>query len=272
MTKYIDIYAGAETSLEDFVQEVEHLLGLSARRIQDTYIVRYELQEEQTVFIVVENLFVKNDDQHNFEDYNFSISVLDFIEDPTKGVSWQRKRANDIFQALSATDKYRLLMLYDDQHKLNEFTPISQQRPLSEYALKAQGLPAWLMIFLATDWPSDDIANDMESMLNVPVEIVSYAGEKEYVFQTSQARFRLTQHKIEQAAKPYEMYPSIIHVEGRIARPGERRYWQYESGHKLFEQLKETGRYRLALVGDMGDLQLEDQDRVLAEFTPEGSY
>ncbi len=272
MPKYIDIYVAAEISLDTFVQEVEHVLGLTPKRIQDSYRVRYELQEEQTVFIVVENFLVKNDGRYSFEDYKFSISILDFIQDPDKGISWQRKRANDVFDGLKSTDKYRLLMLYDDQNKLDEFISISQQQPRSEYALNAQELPAWLMIFLATDWPLDGITKEVEGMLNAPVEVVSDNGKREYVFQTPQARYRLTQHSIKQPTKPYEVYPYIIHVEGRISRPGERRYWQYENGHALFEQLKKTGRYTLVLVGDMGDLRLEDQDRVFDEFAPDGSY
>jgi hypothetical protein len=258
MSVYIDVFAAAEIALDTFVQEVEHVLGLTAKRIQESYSVCYELQDEQTVFIVSENLSLVNDGGNDFEDYNFSIGIEGFIQEPAKRISWQRKRAKDVFDGLKATDKYRLLMVYDVQKKLDEFIPVSQQQARSEYAFNAQELPASLRILLATDWPLDGIANEVGGILNVPVEVVSDNSKKGYIFQTLQARYTLTQYGIK--------YPYIIHVEGRISLPGERRYWQYENGRVLFEQLKKTGHYTLALVGEM-----KDQDRILDEYLSEGS-
>lgn len=268
MANYIRIYVAAETPLAVFVQEIEQLLHLSAQRFQKSYIIRYELLEKQTAFIVTES-FLENYGTFNFEDYCFCISILDRIEDPEEGNQWKQKRANDAFQALKATGKYRLLMTDDYDDKLGEFTPASQQ-PLSEYALKARDLPVRLKLFLASGQSLETIAHEMEHLLDRPIDVIPRDDKKYYTFQMLQTRYRLVQHEIEPPTRSYEAYPYIVHIESRVCRPGERRYWQYESAISLFQQLKETGRYKLALVGDMGDLHLEDQDRVFAEFVPDG--
>jgi hypothetical protein len=52
----------------------------------------------------------------------------------------------------------------------------------------------------------------------------------------------------------------VIYVEGRVFIPGERRYWQFESAHQLYEQLKATNKYVLRLT--------DGRKNIIEEYSP----
>jgi len=252
----IQILVAADTSLARFAQELGELLALPAEYRQNGFDFFYRLLDTHTLYTVVESDLPDAEravgEVVHFEDYRFLIFVNEHsIRKPEKRVQWQRKRAQDAFDALKATNRYRLLMLDDGLNQLEAFTPPGQDLPLSEYAQQAQKLPASIMISLASDQPMAAIATDLEMLLGISSQVITGDNVTDYVFLTEQTRYRLVRRRIEHpSTRNYQEYPYIIHINSRVFTPGERRHWQNESARALFAQLKATGRYYLALVGD----------------------
>src|SRR5690242_12780149 len=268
----IQILVAADTSLEQFAQELGELLALPVQPQQNRFQLLYELEDAQTNYTVVESDLPNTErapgDIVHFEDYRFLIFVNEHsILDPKKRLQWQRKRAQDAFDALKATNQYRLLMLDDAFQQLDVFVPQAQALPLSPYTHQAQGLPARIMIFLAGEQSMETIANDLETLLGVVPQAITVDHETQYTFLTEQALYQLVRRRIEHpSASNYEQYPYNIQVKGRVFAPGERRYWQAESARSLFTGLKATGRYYLALLGD--PYQIGASYQVLDTFEP----
>ncbi|MDQ2715704.1 MAG: hypothetical protein M3Z08_12415 [Chloroflexota bacterium] len=256
MSFNIRIFVAADTSLAHFAQELGELLALPAEYQQNRFNFFYRLADANTLYTVVESDFPNLERATGhivpFEDYRFLIYVDEHsIRKPEKRLQWQQKRAQDAFNALKATNTYRLLMVDDGFNQLDAFTPPGQDLPLSKYAQQAQGLPAHMMIWLASDQPMAAIAADLERLLEIAPQVIPVDDETQYSFLTEQTRYQLVRHRIEHPSnRNYQEYPYIIHVKGRVFTPGERRYWQAESARALFAQLKATGRYYLALLGD----------------------
>lgn len=269
MADYINIFVEADISLQKLVTIVESILDIKKQRFLDEYEPMYELHELHTVVLISENTFF-NDDDVNVEDYHYQIDLrsLHNFQSIEEANGWQDQRARYLYDQLKARGHYRLLLTKEVYTKIEEFVPAQYNTIPSELAYKAQTLPTEIAVYVVGDLSLSELAKELEHLLVVSALPRSNNHNSTwYEFRGTKAWFFLSQNT---SSGRFSAYSYIIEIKGHVYIPGERRYWQYESAKSLFEQLKETGRYTLALVGDTGDLQLEDQERVLDEFVPEG--
>jgi hypothetical protein len=260
MSHDIDILVNAELSLDGLAQEIEALLGMLAHRKTDNDETWYEFQDEHT-FLTLGNHDYVNDQGIDFESYEYDIQVFAInIKAVEERQQELYKSARRIFHTLQETHKYALLLVDNLQVKLDEFIPEVYQKEPSQYAIQSQTLPEDIQLFVTGDISFEDFSQELERLLNVPAKLrlKEQSDRKWYELRTQQAIYFLYENSY---LDIYPEYQYEIDIQGRVYIPGERRYWQYESAHTLFEQLKATGRYRIVFAGELFEK--------LAEFAPE---
>lgn len=253
MASYMNVFVDGDLTLDKLVDMLKGILDIVHVKYDPKKEAPYELYEEHTLLLVSENTFF-NIDGINFEDFHYEIDLRGFnIRDTTKEIAQSRQRAEYIFTHLKDTGKYRLMLTNDAQIKEEEFIPFQYQKPLSEYALKAQQLPEGISVYAMTNASMSDFVHELEQLLHTTAMQRTGSGNRIwYLLNDGKAQFDVMQTKM--------MGTYVIDVVGRVFISGERRYWQFESARSLYEQLKATGKYAL---------QLKDNDGTLfEEFSP----
>lgn len=131
MATYMNVFVRAEVPLDEFVRELENLLGLQFERFDTDSGVIYEARTPEGFYQVYDDHWLENDPDLglNFEDYNYEISFLPSNEFASRASSveeWDRifvDFGRRIFERLKATGKYPLMYTYDVCRKLDEYTP-----------------------------------------------------------------------------------------------------------------------------------------------------
>jgi hypothetical protein len=119
----VDIFAESEVSLEDFVQDIEKLLGIKLQRISEGEEIFYEFRDPHVVFTVGTH-DLANDRDMNFEDYRYHLSARALnISTEEERKKWRDEFARVIFQKLKTTQNYHLILVEDTQVKVAEFHP-----------------------------------------------------------------------------------------------------------------------------------------------------
>ncbi len=131
MGNTVKVFVRAEVPLDEFVRELENLLGLQFKRFDADSGVIYEARTPDGLYIVYDDHWLDNDADLglNFEDYNYEISFLpsnEFARRASSVEEWDRIFVDfgwRIFERLKATGKYPLMYTYDVCRKLDEYTP-----------------------------------------------------------------------------------------------------------------------------------------------------
>ncbi|HEV2661834.1 MAG TPA: hypothetical protein VGU68_14595 [Ktedonobacteraceae bacterium] len=121
MSRQMHIFVDTEESLEDFIQMLESLLGMSAHLHSEDREVWYELQNASMFFSVGTHEYV-NDRDMLFESYLYDIemSVTD-IKDGEERLRRLKQVARSLFDTLKQSQHYQLMLVDDLQVKLDEF-------------------------------------------------------------------------------------------------------------------------------------------------------
>ena len=126
MANYMNVFVRAEVPLDEFVRELEDLLGLQFKRFDTDSGVIYEARTPEGFYQVYDDHWLDNDPDLglNFEDYNYEISFLVSSKfEPEEGNRVREEVGRRIFERLKATGKYPLMYTYDVCQKLDEYTP-----------------------------------------------------------------------------------------------------------------------------------------------------
>lgn len=126
MANYMNVFVRAEVPLDEFVRELEDLLGLQFKRFDTESGVIYEARTPEGFYQVYDDHWLDNDPDLglNFEDYNYEISFLVSSKfEPEEGDRVREDVGRRIFERLKATGKYPLMYTYDVCRKLDEYTP-----------------------------------------------------------------------------------------------------------------------------------------------------
>jgi hypothetical protein len=126
MANYMNVFVRAEVPLDEFVRQLENLLGLQFERFDTESGVIYEARTPEGFYQVYDDHWLDNDPDLglNFEDYNYEISFLVSSKfEPEEGDRVREDVGRRIFERLKATGKYPLMYTYDVCRKLDEYTP-----------------------------------------------------------------------------------------------------------------------------------------------------
>jgi hypothetical protein len=126
MANYMNVFVRAEVPLDEFVRELENLLGLQFERFDTDSGVIYEARTPEGFYQVYDDHWLDNDPDLglNFEDYNYEISFLVSSKfEPEERDRVREDVGRRIFERLKATGKYPLMYTYDVYQKLDEYTP-----------------------------------------------------------------------------------------------------------------------------------------------------
>jgi len=126
MANYMNVFVRAEVPLDEFVRQLENLLGLQFERFDTESGVIYEARTPEGFYQVYDDHWLDNDPDLglNFEDYNYEISFLVSSKfEPEEGDRVREDVGRRIFERLKATGKYPLMYTYDVYQKLDEYTP-----------------------------------------------------------------------------------------------------------------------------------------------------
>lgn len=126
MGNTVKVFVRAEVPLDEFVCELEDLLGLQFERFDTDSGVIYEARTPDGLYQVYDDHWLDNDPDLglNFEDYNYEISFLVSSKfEPEEGDRVREDVGRRIFERLKATGKYPLMYTYDVCRKLDEYTP-----------------------------------------------------------------------------------------------------------------------------------------------------
>ena len=122
----MNVFVRAEVPLDEFVRQLENLLGLQFERFDTESGVIYEARTPEGFYQVYDDHWLDNDPDLglNFEDYNYEISFLVSSKfEPEEGDRVREDVGRRIFERLKATGKYPLMYTYDVCRKLDEYTP-----------------------------------------------------------------------------------------------------------------------------------------------------
>ncbi len=123
MAKSIDIFVDTRAPLEDFVSELESLLGITFQRVSDNGEIWYEFKDKHIVLTVGTHEY-ENSRNMNFKDYRYDIEMRALnIQTEEKRKKWRDDFAHSVFKKLKETNNYRLMMVENLGVKLEEFDP-----------------------------------------------------------------------------------------------------------------------------------------------------
>lgn len=114
----------AQGSTEEFVKQLEGLLGISLRRDADVYGPYFEFEDDQVCMRLREDHGFVNDRQLRFEDYRYDLGLWphrDRREEERE--KWRKELAPALFEKLKATNRYALMLTEGVEIKLDEFHP-----------------------------------------------------------------------------------------------------------------------------------------------------
>ena len=123
MARSIDIFVDARTPLEEFVRELESLLGITLRRIFDNGEIWYEFKDKHVVLTVGTHEYENSGDM-NFRDYCYDVEVRALnIQTEEERKRWRDDFARSVFEKLREANGYRLIIVENLGVKLGEFDP-----------------------------------------------------------------------------------------------------------------------------------------------------
>jgi hypothetical protein len=121
MSHGVQIFVAAHVTLEEFVQEIEALLGVELEIYSDDFTSYYEGRGPGVWFWVGDHT-LENDRDLLFEDYKYEVS----IEGVRNRAAEAREKAlhdfaHSVYEKLKALQKYDLMLTDDVQVKLDEY-------------------------------------------------------------------------------------------------------------------------------------------------------
>ncbi len=123
MAKSIDIFVDSRAPLEDFVNELESLLGITLQRFCDNGEIWYEFKNQHIVLTVGTHEY-ENSHNMSFQDYHYDIEVRALnIQTEEERKKWRDDFAYAVFKKLKNTNSYRLMMIENLGVNLEEFDP-----------------------------------------------------------------------------------------------------------------------------------------------------
>jgi hypothetical protein len=139
MAKSIDIFVDSQGSLEDFVSELESLLGITFRRVHNDGEIWYEFKDKYIVLTVGTHEY-ENSRNLNFENYPYDIEVRALnIQTEEERKKQRDDFASSVFKQLKETNNYRLMMIENLGVKLEEFDPKPPLRTHNVTQVSRQG-------------------------------------------------------------------------------------------------------------------------------------
>ena len=123
MANSIDIFVDSRAPLEDFVSQLESLLGITFQRVYDNGEIWYEFKDQHIVLTVGTHEY-ENSRNMNFQDYHYDIEVRALnIQTEKERKKWRDDVAHSVFRKLKETNSYHLMMIENLGVKLDEFAP-----------------------------------------------------------------------------------------------------------------------------------------------------
>lgn len=124
MSVSVDVFVSAQKPIEDFVRELESLLGIKFQFIRISEDVSFYEYRNSHVAVTVLKHDLENDRELRFEDYPYQISVRALNIDTEEERKQRREDfARLVFEKLKRTNKYNLMLVENLQLKLDEFRP-----------------------------------------------------------------------------------------------------------------------------------------------------
>ncbi len=123
MADNVGVFIQTDKSLEKLAEEVGCLLELKFEHQKDDYDEWYAVRTGEGLYdIGVHGL--DNDRDMNFEDYQYEVRFWENTDNsPEERERLQKVVGRKIFERLKSTKKYPLMLVFDVQHKLDEYHP-----------------------------------------------------------------------------------------------------------------------------------------------------
>jgi hypothetical protein len=117
----MNLFVAAETNFDEFVQEINNILGLKLQKQKDEYDEWYAARTEEGLFEAWVHNF-ENDRDLRFEEYKYEITYwVNKSLAPEMIEEKQNEVGRRLFDKLKATKRYPLMLVYDVQSKLDEY-------------------------------------------------------------------------------------------------------------------------------------------------------
>lgn len=129
MSTTVEVFVASACSFADFVRDVQVLLGIpfgyAADSRGDADFDRYEAVTPSAAITILRVDGLEGDEYINVQDYDYYFSLLGIGKPFDAGL---RARDRDdfahlVFQTLKATQRYRIMLVYNMRTKLDEFPP-----------------------------------------------------------------------------------------------------------------------------------------------------
>lgn len=123
MSWNVSIYLDPAHSIEVLAEEIGNLLGVTLQEIDEDG-KKYQYSTNDFVLYLDADHGLENDRDMNFSDYRYQISLWSLNTlDPQKSRANALKFAHFVFDQLRKTGRYRLMLVENDQRKLDAFAP-----------------------------------------------------------------------------------------------------------------------------------------------------
>ncbi len=123
MARYINVFVDTQESPSDFASSLESILGIQLQKVNREPIY-YEYSDGNSRSFDFGEHYLENETDLNFEDYKYQIEIGTFN---TSSHEEKRKLglefAQQLFDALKKSGKYRVMLVDSIDIKLDEFSP-----------------------------------------------------------------------------------------------------------------------------------------------------
>jgi uncharacterized protein (DUF1697 family) len=123
MSDSINIFLQSKVSFDEVAKEIEALLSITFEFSSDIYSTRYEWADTHIAITLYTDVDYDNDRDMLFEEYQYELEIraLNFRK-PKDREEHMYKTAYAVFAQLKELHKYPLMMTYDLQEKLDEYS------------------------------------------------------------------------------------------------------------------------------------------------------
>jgi hypothetical protein len=275
----LDIFADAGIALGGFAFTLGRILNCEPLLGDDGQIY-YSFDVRNAYIRLCEDHGYQSDKHLLLEDYQFQLSVEeDDQPDAEKGL------AQKIFDALAATNKFRLLLVDNMTHQLQEYEP-EPRLPIRRYPSYSR----YVALFVDVKEPTFALAQQIESALEIQLKRI-YSASKT----TSHSSMRIREDDLESTLTSTLIYREATWLEYEDERlrivvrnisntsagprvPGQKKYnyhitlfgismdWNEreplrdQAARRLFEKLKQNG-HDLLLAND-SDEKLDEHNEL----------
>ena len=123
MSSSVGVFIGTVMPLAELAKEAGELLGLKFEYQKDEYDEWYAVRTEEGLIDIGAHE-LDNDRDMNFEDYKYEIRFwVNRDKEPEEREMLQQDVGSRIFKKLKATRQYPLMYVYDNQQKLDGYSP-----------------------------------------------------------------------------------------------------------------------------------------------------